>query len=92
MVHLIEKNHIGGTHKCRQCIRRLGIVDQMICNQCRGYIMTSYKCDRCGRISYYMGIDEPIMCAGCTAIFPVFESVKKDRAARIKYHINPELF
>jgi len=92
VVHLTEKNQIGGTHKCRQCIRKLGKVDQMICSSCRSYLITSFKCSHCGRISYYLGIDEPVMCAGCTAIFPAFEVVKKNRTARIKYHIDPELY
>jgi hypothetical protein len=88
---MIEISEIAIGHTtpwCIICIDKCGSPDLMVCDQCRGHIVTYHTCPDCNVVKHYYGYDMPEACK-CGYIWPDLNLLKTELEDRIGYYSEP---
>ena len=86
MLAISEKTDRSSSSWCIVCITQCGPADQMVCDQCKGYVTTWYICPECGTQGQFNGYDIPEFCT-CGYFWPDINFLKEDLDARIDFHM-----
>ena len=87
MINLLLKERRNTSSWCIPCIKHDPELDLEVCDKCKGFLVTYFRCPSCDAVDYYRGYDNPKECDRCGILFPDFGELVESELSRVAYSL-----